>query len=46
MVGEPAVLVGNSLGGYAAMATAASYPDLVSTLQQNTELRQMLFPCM
>lgn len=29
VVGEPAVLVGNSLGGYAAMATAASHPDLV-----------------
>lgn len=29
VVGEPAVLVGNSLGGYAAMATAAAYPDLV-----------------
>ncbi|KAK9844137.1 hypothetical protein WJX81_005602 [Elliptochloris bilobata] len=29
VVGEPAVLVGNSLGGYGAMATAARYPDLV-----------------
>ncbi len=29
VVGEPAVLVGNSLGGYAAMATAAQHPDLV-----------------
>lgn len=45
VVGEPAVLVGNSLGGYAAMATAASHPDLVSTLQQHTELRQASLLC-
>ena len=32
VVGEPAVLVGNSLGGYAAMATAAQHPDLVCPL--------------
>ena len=27
--GGPAVLVGNSLGGYASLATAAAYPDLI-----------------
>lgn len=30
--GPPAVLVGNSLGGYAALSTAAQYPDLVRAL--------------
>ena len=27
--GRPSVLVGNSLGGYASLATAAKYPELI-----------------
>lgn len=30
VVGRPAALVGNSLGGYASLAAAADYPDLVT----------------
>ena len=32
--GGPAVLVGNSLGGYASLATAAAYPDLIRWVRQ------------
>lgn len=29
VIGEPAVVAGNSLGGYASLATAVKYPDTV-----------------
>jgi pimeloyl-ACP methyl ester carboxylesterase len=29
VIGEPAVVAGNSLGGYASLATAVRYPDAV-----------------
>ena len=29
VIGEPTVVAGNSLGGYASLATAVRYPDLV-----------------
>jgi pimeloyl-ACP methyl ester carboxylesterase len=32
VIGQPAILAGNSLGGYAALSTAAHYPDSVAGL--------------
>jgi pimeloyl-ACP methyl ester carboxylesterase len=32
VIGQPAILAGNSLGGYAALSTAAYYPDSVAGL--------------
>jgi pimeloyl-ACP methyl ester carboxylesterase len=40
--GEPAVLVGNSLGGYNALATAARHPELARCAANRRALRSML----